>query len=103
MADIEPGTILTGASGHQYIVGEPIGLAPDPDTPCDAAEWGGHPTWDGRTGRCTCTVCPRCGHHTGNGHQGHYWGYCQATKTVREFHMCCIDPAFGCELERLDG
>jgi hypothetical protein len=51
---------------------------------------------------CRCAVCPRCGHHTGNNTQGHYWAFCKATRTNREFHHCCSDPAFGCELEAKD-
>lgn len=47
-------------------------------------------------GHCRCMICGRCGHHTGNGHQGHYWKYCKVTKTMREFHFCCPDD---CELE----
>ena len=47
-------------------------------------------------GHCRCIVCARCGHHTGNAHQGHYWAYCSATKTLRDFHLCCPDD---CELE----
>lgn len=44
---------------------------------------------------CRCLVCARCGHHTGNTHQGHHWGYCGITKTVREPHFCCPND---CEL-----
>lgn len=40
-------------------------------------------------GRCRCTVCPHCGHHTGNAHQGHYFTWCRVTQTDREFHFCC--------------
>ena len=49
-------------------------------------------------GHCRCLVCARCGHHTGNSHQGHYWAYCQVTRGKRDFHFCCPAPA-GCELE----
>lgn len=45
---------------------------------------------------CRCTICGRCGHHTGNSNQGHYWRLCKVTKTMREFHQCCPDD---CELE----
>lgn len=45
---------------------------------------------------CRCLVCGRCKRHTGNSTQGHYWGYCKVTKTVRDFHFCCPDD---CELE----
>lgn len=41
-------------------------------------------------------VCGRCGHHTGNNTQGHYWGRCNVTGTLRGFHFCCPDD---CELE----
>lgn len=93
-----PGDVVTAASGAEYVIGEPIGLAADPDQPCDAPN-GGSYMHDGGSVRCRCTVCPRCRHHTGNSHQGHYWGFCKVTKTTREFHFCCPDPAFGCELE----
>lgn len=46
-------------------------------------------------GRCRCLVCGRCGRHTGNSTQGHYWGYCAVTKKVEIFHYCCPDD---CEL-----
>jgi ribosomal protein L32 len=49
-------------------------------------------------GHCQCTVCPRCGHHTGNAHQGHYWSLCQVTGTERRPHFCCPD---NCEIEAL--
>lgn len=69
---------------------EPI-LPPAP-LPCD------HPTatFDMRTGKCRCIVCARCGKHTGNATQGHYWAYCKVTGETREFHFCCPDD---CELE----
>lgn len=38
---------------------------------------------------CRCIICSRCGHHTGNGTQGHYWSYCQVTGQREGFHMCC--------------
>lgn len=41
------------------------------------------------TGECHSLVCSRCNKCTGNGNQGHYWGYCKVTKTVREHHFCC--------------
>lgn len=59
--------------------------------PCDADA----PTL-GPDGQCTCLVCSKCGHHTGNSHQGHYWRACKVTGTDREFHFCCPDA---CELE----
>ncbi len=94
---LAPGTVLTSASGAEYVIGEPIGYTAEPGMVCDAAEYGGHPSMDG-TGRCRCVVCARCGHHTGNSHQGHYWGFCHVTRTVREPHLCCpTEP--GCELE----
>lgn len=100
MSDIiEPGMVVTGESGHQYEVGDVIGVFDD--SPCDASLFDeGPPSMspDGR--RCRCTVCARCGHHTGNNHQGHYWRWCKVTGTMREFHLCCKDPEWGCELER---
>lgn len=45
---------------------------------------------------CRCVVCVRCGQHTGNATQGHYWRWCKATGGFREFHLCCPDD---CELE----
>lgn len=46
--------------------------------------------------KCRCLICGRCKHHTGDNNQGHYWAYCNVTKTTREFHFCCPDD---CELE----
>jgi hypothetical protein len=45
---------------------------------------------------CRCIVCGRCGKHTGNTSQGHYWAFCEVTKTMRESHHCCPD---NCALE----
>ena len=45
---------------------------------------------------CRCLVCGRCGKHTGNNTQGHWWSLCKATGTIRGHHFCC--PS-GCELE----
>jgi hypothetical protein len=50
-------------------------------------------------GDCRCMVCGRCGHHTGNSSQGHYWAFCKVTRGIREFHFCCPDGVHGCELE----
>lgn len=47
-------------------------------------------------GKCRCLVCGRCKHHTGNSHQGHYWSFCNVTRTMRGHHFCCPDD---CELE----
>jgi hypothetical protein len=58
--------------------------------PCDAPDATRYP------GGCTCIVCARCGNHTGNSNQGHYWAHCKVTKTKREFHLCCPGD---CELE----
>ncbi len=87
---------------------------------CDAAQFGGSPSVY-IDGTCRCIVCPRCGHHTGNSHQGHYWRTCKVlaarlreslapgstmspaeflNRTSREFHFCCPDPAYGCEKEK---
>ncbi len=93
----QPGDVLIDPSGAQYLLGDLIGL-PSEGTECDAAQWGSFPSVD-PDGRCRCTVCPRCRHHTGNSHQGHYWGHCMVTGTTREFHLCCPDPAYSCELE----
>ena len=49
-------------------------------------------------------LCGRCQQHTGNNHQGHYWGLCKVwlaqgknfKDAVREFHFCCPGD---CELE----
>lgn len=61
------------------------------NSPCD------HPSASRIGDRCRCIVCSRCGRHTGNAHQGHYWAHCKVTKTRREFHLCCPDG--NCELE----
>jgi hypothetical protein len=64
-------------------------------TPCDYVGVGGvGPAYI--DGHCRCLVCARCGHHTGNSTQGHYWGWCKVSRTVREGHFCCPGD---CELE----
>lgn len=102
-----------------YTLGAPIGLGQMPGETCDAETPSFYQMPDGSSG-CRCTVCPRCGHHTGNSHQGHYWAMCKALaervraeesatgkqvpfgeyvkRTTREFHFCCGNE-FGCELE----
>jgi hypothetical protein len=94
MSGFEPGDILN----DRWVIQGVIGEAPDPDAPCDAPDGGSYMMLDGSI-RCRCVVCPRCHHHTGNSHQGHYWAMCKVTGTVREFHMCCPDPEYGCSLE----
>lgn len=43
-------------------------------------------------GECRCLVCSRCGRHTGNATQGHYWLFCtKVGGVVEEFHFCCPD------------
>lgn len=64
---------------------------------CDAAEFGGAASFS-PDGSCRCLVCARCGHHTGNSHQGHYWAWCSITRSLRDHHFCCPDREFGCEL-----
>lgn len=88
--------ILTGASGAQYELGQSIGSFGDtPASECDAPDGGRYYGPNG-TIVCRCIVCSRCGHHTGNSNQGHYWAYCKVTKSKRDFHLCCPDD---CELE----
>lgn len=76
----------------------PAGGAPGfpPPPGCDAHLHGEVPSL--LDGRCRCVTCTRCGHHAAS-YQGHYWGWCKATGAQREFHFCCPDPRFGCELE----
>lgn len=54
---------------------------------------------------CRCVICARCGKHTGNAHQGHYWSKCKRTGRSEGFHFCC--PDLPCEypaaLSLLDG
>lgn len=69
---------------------------------CDANEFGSYASVY-TDGRCRCLVCARCGHHTGNGTQGHYWTWCKVTRSMRTNHFCCPDSEFGCELEARDG
>lgn len=64
----------------------------DDGSPCDAPDGGSYYP----DGGCRCIVCGRCGHHTGNSTQGHYWAFCKVTKTRRDFHQCCPGD---CELE----
>ena len=47
-------------------------------------------------------TCSRCGRDTGNSSQGHYWGWCDVTQSLREMHFCCPAPD-GCELEAVPG
>lgn len=54
-----------------------------------------YPMADGSFG-CRCLVCSRCGKHTGNNTQGHYWSFCSVTATLRDYHFCCPE---NCELE----
>lgn len=67
-------------------------------TECDAMQYGASPTM--LDGQCRCMVCAHCGHHTGNSHQGHFWAYCRVTASIRDFHFCCPDEEYGCELEK---
>lgn len=48
---------------------------------------------------CRCTICARCGKHTGNSNQGHFWSFCNITATTRSPHFCCPN---WCELEPTD-
>ncbi len=83
---------LTGLGttiADRYVITGQVGTFGD-GSPCD------HPSASRIGDRCRCIVCTRCGRHTGNSHQGHYWAYCHATKTTRDFHLCC--PG-NCELE----
>ena len=105
-----------------FLLGDVIGLAPVPGSACDAEAPGVYHMPDGTTA-CRCVVCPRCGHHTGNSHQGHYWAFCTVLadrvtaslkpgetlgagelmkRSCREYHFCCGNE-FGCELEAGDG
>lgn len=60
---------------------------------CDAAVFGSAPSYF-PDGRCRCTICARCGHHTGNSHQGHYWKWCkQEGQMLDDWHFCCPDLA----------
>ncbi len=63
----------------------------NPDPACDSPEPASY-----ADGHCRCMICGRCGHHTGNSHQGHYWAFCVVTGTMRDFHFCC--PG-NCELK----
>jgi hypothetical protein len=92
--------VLTTSSGEQWIVGEQIGGWPADPGECDAESPSAYRMPDGSI-RCRCIVCSRCGHHTGNSNQGHYWASCNVDPERREFHLCCPEP-FGCELEAGD-
>lgn len=65
--------------------------APGCDAP--AGTGGAYAFSDGSGGlvfRCRCVVCARCGRHTGNSSQGHYWRFCKVTgEFEREWHFCC--------------
>lgn len=65
---------------------------------CDAPD--GPVYYDPHRGvTCRCIVCGRCGHHTGNSNQGHYWAFCHVTRKTEEFHFCCPDD---CELHPIE-
>lgn len=91
MSDFKPGDVIKGDSGAEYVLGDAIGLAPESGSACDSDQPASYVD-----GHCRCMVCARCGHHTGNSHQGHYWSYCAVTGTKRDFHFCCPGD---CELE----
>lgn len=38
---------------------------------------------------CRCAICARCGHHTGNTTQGHFWSWCQVSQRSEGYHFCC--------------
>lgn len=80
---------MTNPLADRYDLGIPIGVTGHP-SPCD------HPSASRDGDRCRCIVCSRCGRHTGNSTQGHYWAWCSVTKTMRDHHLCCPDD---CELE----
>ena len=103
-------------------LGGVIGLAPVPGSACDAGAAASVYREPGGTIVCRCVVCSRCGHHTGNSHQGHYWAFCKVLaarvtaalepgevlaagelmkRACREHHFCCGNE-FGCELEADD-
>lgn len=46
---------------------------------------------------CRCIVCSRCGHHTGNTNQGHYWAWCKVQHQMLSYHFCCPND---CELPK---
>jgi len=71
-------------------------------TGCDAGR-NATLTFDPVTGEvtgCRCLVCARCGHHTGNNNQGHFWSWCKVTRSTGNFHFCCPGD---CELEARNG
>lgn len=74
----------------RYELGEQVGSVGGPGA-CDA---GGASyvilVVDGEpVQRCRCIVCGRCGRHTGNATQGHYWAWCKVRRGVVDFHFCC--------------
>jgi len=116
-----PGEALKGElAAKGFALGSVIGLAPVPGSACDAGAGASQYQMPDGTIVCRCVVCPRCGHHTGNSHQGHYWRACKVLsgrvrdglkpgetlstaqwmrRTCREnWHFCCGNE-FGCELE----
>lgn len=88
-------TILQGALGGRWKIGQQLGTFGG-NTPCDAPGGGGSYLSPDGSVSCRCVVCSRCGKHTGNSNQGHYWAFCKVTKSLREFHSCCPGD---CELE----
>ena len=107
-------------AGKGWALGGVIGLAPVPGSACDAGAGARSCLMPDGTAGGRCGVCRRCGNHTGNSHQGHYWRVCKVLaerlratlepgetlsfeerlrRTSREdWHFCCGNE-FGCELE----
>jgi hypothetical protein len=109
----QPGHVI----GDRYLITRQIGA--EDSSECDAPDGATISILDGS---CRCIVCARCGHHTGNAHQGHYWKACKVLaerlsaslkpgetlpvaeylkRTSREdWHFCCPGD---CELEPAGG
>jgi hypothetical protein len=56
---------------------------------CDAEVQSGWYMQSDGSFACRCTICARCGKHTGNSNQGHYWAHCRKTGKTEKFHFCC--------------
>lgn len=110
---LKPGDVINDRWKVQGL----IGTTAEPGSECDAPDGGSVYMMPDGNFACRCVVCPRCHHHTGNSHQGHYWAFCSALaarvraglapgetlppgefmkRATRDFHFCC--PG-NCELE----
>lgn len=101
---------------NDYEINRFIGSFGESTTECDYEGSASRYRGPNGTMTCRCIMCGRCGHHTGNSNQGHYWKICHVMAKFHaqhkaksgfscdeccpDFHLCC--PG-NCELFNEDG